>query len=67
MVRYTGIPVELLHEMSEIEINNLISEIDRDQLVLILESMGINGQVRAEDLDVAQWVALSEALLKTKL
>jgi 16S rRNA (adenine1518-N6/adenine1519-N6)-dimethyltransferase len=47
--------------------NNLISEIDRDQLVLILESMGINGQVRAEDLDVAQWVALSEAVIKSKL
>jgi 16S rRNA (adenine1518-N6/adenine1519-N6)-dimethyltransferase len=46
--------------------NNLISEIDRDRLVQILESMGINGQVRAEDLDVAQWVALSEAVLATK-
>ncbi|MEI6332099.1 MAG: 16S rRNA (adenine(1518)-N(6)/adenine(1519)-N(6))-dimethyltransferase RsmA [Pseudanabaena sp. ELA645] len=46
--------------------NNLISEIDRDRLVQILELMGINGQVRAEDLDVAQWVALSEAVLATK-
>jgi 16S rRNA (adenine1518-N6/adenine1519-N6)-dimethyltransferase len=46
--------------------NNLVSEIDRDQLVQILESMGINGQVRAEDLDVAQWVELSEVILKTK-
>ncbi|MBD2189302.1 16S rRNA (adenine(1518)-N(6)/adenine(1519)-N(6))-dimethyltransferase RsmA [Pseudanabaena mucicola] len=46
--------------------NNLVSEIDRDQLVQILESMGINGQVRAEDLDVAQWVALSEAIIKSK-
>ena len=46
--------------------NNLISEIDRDRLVLILESMEINGQVRAEDLDVAQWVALSEAVLAAK-
>jgi 16S rRNA (adenine1518-N6/adenine1519-N6)-dimethyltransferase len=46
--------------------NNLISEIDRDRLVNILESMGINGQVRAEDLDVAQWVALSEAVLAAK-
>jgi 16S rRNA (adenine1518-N6/adenine1519-N6)-dimethyltransferase len=46
--------------------NNLISEIDRDRLVLILESMGINGQVRAEDLDVAQWVALSEAVIEAK-
>ena len=46
--------------------NNLISEIDRDRLVQILESMGINGQVRAEDLDVAQWVALSEAVLAAK-
>ncbi|PZU97666.1 MAG: 16S rRNA (adenine(1518)-N(6)/adenine(1519)-N(6))-dimethyltransferase [Pseudanabaena sp.] len=46
--------------------NNLLPEIDRDQLVLILESMGINGQVRAEDLDVSQWVALSEAVIKLK-
>lgn len=46
--------------------NNLISEIDRDLLVLILENMGINAQVRAEDLDVAQWVALSEAVIKAK-
>jgi 16S rRNA (adenine1518-N6/adenine1519-N6)-dimethyltransferase len=46
--------------------NNLISEIDRDHLVQILESMGINGQVRAEDLAVAQWVALSEAVLAAK-
>jgi 16S rRNA (adenine1518-N6/adenine1519-N6)-dimethyltransferase len=46
--------------------NNLVSEIDRDRLVLILESMGINGQVRAEDLDVTQWVALSEAILEAK-
>ncbi len=46
--------------------NNLISEIERDRLVLILESMGINAQVRAEDLDVAQWVALSEAVINYK-
>ncbi|BBC26060.1 16S rRNA (adenine(1518)-N(6)/adenine(1519)-N(6))-dimethyltransferase RsmA [Pseudanabaena sp. ABRG5-3] len=46
--------------------NNLISEIDRDRLVLILESMGINAQVRAEDLDVAQWVALCEEVIKVK-
>ncbi|ELS30746.1 MULTISPECIES: 16S rRNA (adenine(1518)-N(6)/adenine(1519)-N(6))-dimethyltransferase RsmA [Pseudanabaena] len=46
--------------------NNLISEIDRDLLVLILENMGINPQVRAEDLDVAQWVALTEAVIKAK-
>jgi len=47
--------------------NNLIAEIDRDRLVLILESMGINGQVRAEDLDVTQWVALSEAVIQSKI
>jgi len=46
--------------------NNLIAEIDRDRLVLILESMGINGQVRAEDLDVNQWVALSETIIAAK-
>lgn len=47
--------------------NNLLPEIDRDQLVLILENMGIDGQVRAEDLDVSQWVALSEAVIKQKV
>jgi len=47
--------------------NNLLSEIDRDHLVLILENMGVNGQIRAEDLDVGQWVALSEAVIKQKL
>lgn len=40
--------------------NNLMTVIDRDRLVAILESMAINPQVRAEDLSVAQWVALSD-------
>ena len=44
--------------------NNLTSVIDRDRLVEILESMQINAQVRAEDLDVEQWVALSENVLR---
>ena len=40
--------------------NNLIPVIERDRLVAILEAMAINPQVRAEDLSVAQWVALSD-------
>ncbi|MDX2254412.1 MAG: 16S rRNA (adenine(1518)-N(6)/adenine(1519)-N(6))-dimethyltransferase RsmA [Pseudanabaenaceae cyanobacterium bins.39] len=42
--------------------NNLVSVIDRDRLVTLLEAMEINPQVRAEDLSVAQWVALSAAI-----
>jgi 16S rRNA (adenine1518-N6/adenine1519-N6)-dimethyltransferase len=42
--------------------NNLGSVIDRDRLVSLLEEMGINPQVRAEDLSVDQWVELSNAI-----
>ncbi len=42
--------------------NNLGSIIDRDRLVSLLEEMGINPQVRAEDLSVEEWVALSDAI-----
>jgi 16S rRNA (adenine1518-N6/adenine1519-N6)-dimethyltransferase len=38
--------------------NNLQSVIDRDRLTQLLEQLGINPQVRAEDLSVAQWVTL---------
>jgi 16S rRNA (adenine1518-N6/adenine1519-N6)-dimethyltransferase len=42
--------------------NNLGSVIDRDRLVSLLEERGINPQVRAEDLNVEDWVALSDAI-----
>ncbi|AFZ56238.1 16S rRNA (adenine(1518)-N(6)/adenine(1519)-N(6))-dimethyltransferase RsmA [Anabaena cylindrica FACHB-243] len=42
--------------------NNLQSVIDRDLLTQLLEQLGINPQVRAEDLSVAQWVNLSNCL-----
>ena len=38
--------------------NNLQSVIERDNLTQLLEQLGINPQVRAEDLGVAQWVSL---------
>jgi 16S rRNA (adenine1518-N6/adenine1519-N6)-dimethyltransferase len=46
--------------------NNLGSIVERDRLVNILESSQINPQVRAEDLSLEQWIALSE-LLKCEL
>jgi 16S rRNA (adenine1518-N6/adenine1519-N6)-dimethyltransferase len=42
--------------------NNLGTVIDRDRLVSLLEEMNINPQIRAEDLSVEQWVALSESI-----
>ncbi len=42
--------------------NNLTSVVDRDRLIPLLESLNINPQARAEDLSVAAWVALSNAL-----
>jgi 16S rRNA (adenine1518-N6/adenine1519-N6)-dimethyltransferase len=42
--------------------NNLMTVVNRDRLVAILEAMAINPQVRAEDLSVAQWVALSDLI-----
>jgi 16S rRNA (adenine1518-N6/adenine1519-N6)-dimethyltransferase len=42
--------------------NNLMSIVERDRLVALLEQMEIDPQVRAEDLSVAQWVKLHEAL-----
>lgn len=43
--------------------NNLQSLIDRDHLIQLLETQGINPQVRAEDLSVKQWVELSNQLI----
>lgn len=42
--------------------NNLKSIIESDQLSHVLEQMGVNPQVRAEDLSVENWVRLSEEL-----
>lgn len=42
--------------------NNLQSVVERDRLTELLEELDINPQVRAEDLSVAQWVALSNQL-----
>lgn len=42
--------------------NNLKSVIERDQLTELLEKLNINPQARAEDLGVAEWVALSNLL-----
>ncbi|HEY9662483.1 MAG TPA: 16S rRNA (adenine(1518)-N(6)/adenine(1519)-N(6))-dimethyltransferase RsmA [Allocoleopsis sp.] len=47
--------------------NNLQSVIDRDQLTALLESMQLNPQVRAENLSVADWVALSNDLMQQNL
>lgn len=42
--------------------NNLKGIVDRDRLTQLLEQLEVNPQVRAEDLSVAQWVALSNSL-----
>lgn len=42
--------------------NNLKSAVERDRLTQILEQLEINPQVRAEDLNVQQWVELSNRL-----
>ncbi|MBF2076448.1 MAG: 16S rRNA (adenine(1518)-N(6)/adenine(1519)-N(6))-dimethyltransferase RsmA [Synechococcales cyanobacterium C42_A2020_086] len=42
--------------------NNLKSLIDRELLTAILQDLNLNPQVRAEDLSVAQWVALSNRI-----
>ena len=42
--------------------NNFKSVVDRDQLTVILEQLGISPQARAEDLTVDRWVALSNCL-----
>ena len=42
--------------------NNLQTIVDRDRLTQLLEQLKVNPQARAEDLSVAQWVALSNRL-----
>src|SRR5919199_1157809 len=42
--------------------NNLQSLLERDNLTHLLEQLEINPQVRAEDLSVNQWVALSNLI-----
>jgi 16S rRNA (adenine1518-N6/adenine1519-N6)-dimethyltransferase len=42
--------------------NNLQSVVERDRLSQVLENLNLNPQVRAEDLSVADWVALSNRL-----
>ncbi len=42
--------------------NNLKSLVDGDQLTRLLEQLKVNPQVRAEDLSVEQWIALSNEL-----
>jgi len=45
--------------------NNLQSLIDRDRLSQFLEQLKLNPQVRAEDLSVENWVALSNLLVRS--
>ncbi|MBW4515291.1 MAG: 16S rRNA (adenine(1518)-N(6)/adenine(1519)-N(6))-dimethyltransferase RsmA [Timaviella obliquedivisa GSE-PSE-MK23-08B] len=47
--------------------NNLTSVVERDRLAQLLEELSLNSQVRAEDLSVANWVALSNRLNQTEL
>jgi 16S rRNA (adenine1518-N6/adenine1519-N6)-dimethyltransferase len=42
--------------------NNLQSVVERDRLISLLAALQLNPQVRAEDVSVAQWVALSNQL-----
>lgn len=42
--------------------NNLKPLVERDRLVPLLEQLSLNSQVRAEDLGVTDWIALSNAL-----
>ncbi|MEB3230297.1 MAG: rRNA adenine dimethyltransferase family protein, partial [Leptolyngbyaceae bacterium] len=42
--------------------NNLKSLVERDRLSQILDTLAINPQARPEDLNVAQWVALSQKI-----
>jgi len=44
--------------------NNLKSVVERDRLCHLLEQLKVSAQARAEDLTVAQWVGLSNALVK---
>ncbi|MBE9182176.1 16S rRNA (adenine(1518)-N(6)/adenine(1519)-N(6))-dimethyltransferase RsmA [Oculatella sp. LEGE 06141] len=46
--------------------NNLSSLVERDRLTDFLEQHSLNPQARAEELGVANWVALSDWLTKTQ-
>ena len=46
--------------------NNLQSVIERDRLTAFLEELNLNPQARAEDIGVADWVALSNWLVKVE-
>jgi 16S rRNA (adenine1518-N6/adenine1519-N6)-dimethyltransferase len=43
--------------------NNLQSMMEREQMSELLESLGLNPQVRAEDLGLTDWVALSNQIV----
>ncbi len=43
--------------------NNLQSVIDRDDLIPLLEGLGLSDSVRAEELSVSQWIALTESVV----
>ncbi|MGD1873497.1 MAG: 16S rRNA (adenine(1518)-N(6)/adenine(1519)-N(6))-dimethyltransferase RsmA [Mastigocoleus sp.] len=43
--------------------NNLQSIIDRDEFIALMEKLGINSQVRGEDLSVTEWVRLANELV----
>ncbi|NET52052.1 MAG: hypothetical protein F6K09_26180, partial [Merismopedia sp. SIO2A8] len=47
--------------------NNLKSLVDRDRLTTLLETLGINPQARPEELDVQQWVALSDKVSQDEI
>jgi 16S rRNA (adenine1518-N6/adenine1519-N6)-dimethyltransferase len=46
--------------------NNLQSVVERDRLSQVLESLNLNPQARAEDLSVADWVALSRQVVRSE-
>ncbi|WP_205370339.1 16S rRNA (adenine(1518)-N(6)/adenine(1519)-N(6))-dimethyltransferase RsmA [Thermoleptolyngbya sp. PKUAC-SCTB121] len=46
--------------------NTLQSAVDKNDLTPLLERLGLNPQARAEDLSVADWVALSNTLLEER-
>jgi 16S rRNA (adenine1518-N6/adenine1519-N6)-dimethyltransferase len=47
--------------------NNLKGIVDRDRLTQLLEQLEVNPQARAEDLSVAQWVALANEYINDEL
>jgi 16S rRNA (adenine1518-N6/adenine1519-N6)-dimethyltransferase len=47
--------------------NNLQSLMEREQMAELLESLGLNPQARAEDLGLADWVALSNQMVSQSI